>query len=175
MTQLCNRQIDDTDSARPPPDQPHTSNPAPIVGLAQPQFTPGALARLAATTLVAFPQARLDQVIQHVCRHIRDITPNLPAAEAETISLAVGFGDNFVAEMACRIVTTAVMELQTTPSATSQTVLTSVVEQLCPWTRRSGLDQPEPPTSPIAAAPRDVPASPDVEPLVISDEDEEDD
>ena len=167
------QQANDTESARPLLEQPHTPNPPPVVGLAWPQLTPGALARLAATNLVAFPQARLDQVIQRVCGHIQDITPNLPAMEAETISLAVGFGANLVAEMARRVVTAAVTELHNTPGTTSQTVLTSVVEQLCLWTRLSRLDQPEPPASPGAAAPGDVPAPPDVEPLVISDEDEE--
>jgi len=165
----------DTEPAQPPPEQQHTPSPPLVVGLARPQLTPGALARLAATTLVAFPQERLDQVIQRVCGHIRDVNPNLPPTEAETISLAVGFGANLVAEMARRVVTTAVTELQTTPGATSQTVLTSVVEQLCLWTRRPGLDQPEPPASPGAAAPGDVSAPPDVEPLVISDEEAEDD
>lgn len=110
-----------------------------------------------------------------MCGHIRDVNPNLPPTEAETISLAVGFGANLVAEMTRRVVTTAVTDLQTTPGATSQTVLTSVVEQLCLWTRRPGLDQPEPPASPGAAAPGDVSAPPDVEPLVISDEEAEDD
>ena len=95
-----------------------------------------------------------------MCGHIQDITPNLPATEAETISLVVGFRDNLVAEMARTVVTTAVTELHNTPGATSQTVLTSVVEQLCLWTCRSGLDQPEPLASPGAAAPGDVPAPP---------------
>jgi len=152
------QQANDTESARPLLEQTHTPNPPPVVDLARPQLTPGALARLAATTLVAFPQARLDQVIQRVCGHIQDITPNLPATEAETISLAVGFGANLVAEMTRRVVTTAVTDLQTTPGATSQTVLTSVVEQLRLWTCRPGLDQPEPPTSPGAAAPGNVSA-----------------
>ena len=128
-------------------------------GLARPPIGCGPLARITATTLAAYPENSVEDVIDRVQQHLRDTT-GLRHSEEVSVNLIVRFGANLVSEI-CKKITNKVLQDSAQYAHPTETAFINVIDQLLLHTRRGGLDNP-PPTPmayPIPGEPRGEPNS----------------